>query len=301
MSLALARDGVLAYQPTLISGDPELTRAAVARIAELVSRGPGTGARILGAHLEGPFLAPECAGTHPRHRLRAPDPELLRMLLGAGPITMMTLAPELPGALELVRELSRGGVVVSLGHSAATAEEAAEAVSAGASVVTHLFNDMAPVSSGSPGLAGVALSDTRLRLQLIADGVHLADELLRLAFAAAPGRCSIVTDATSLSAGGEGQGMVGDVPITLGGGAARGPDGTLAGGASTLLDGLRRLQSISLGLPEALDAVTEGPARVLGRLDVGRLRQSRPANLLVLDDRMELQDVLVDGRSISNR
>jgi N-acetylglucosamine-6-phosphate deacetylase len=212
---------------------------------------------------------------------------------------MVTLAPELPGALELVGELCREGIVVSLGHSAATAEEAAQAVGAGASVVTHLFNAMAPVSSRSPGLVGLALSDPRLRIQVIADGTHVADELVRLAFVAARGRCSIVTDATSLAGWrGEGQPMLGDVPITLSGGVARRPDGNIAGGASTLLQGLRRLCSLSLDLPEALGAVTEGPARALGRLDVGHLRPGCPANILVLDDGLEVQEVLVSGRSI---
>jgi N-acetylglucosamine-6-phosphate deacetylase len=298
MGLALARDGVLAYQPTLITGDPVLVGEAAARVGEMARRGPGDGARIIGVHLEGPFLSPERPGTHPAEWLRAPDGPLLGTLLAMGPVTMVTLAPELPGAIELIEELCRRGVVVSLGHSAATAEQVSAAVGAGASVVTHLFNGMPSVSSRSPGLAGAALSDTRLRLQLIADGVHVADELVRLAFAAAPGRCSIVTDATSLAGRGEGQLMLGDVPITLKGGVARRPDGTIAGGASTLLHGLRQLCSLSVGLPEALKAVNEGPARILGRADVGYLRPGRPANLVVLDDRLELKEVLVNGRSI---
>jgi N-acetylglucosamine-6-phosphate deacetylase len=296
MGLALARDGVLAYQPTLITGDPEVVGAAVARIAELTTRPVGNGARVLGIHLEGPFLSPSRPGTHPLEWLRPPDAPLLRALIGRGPVTMVTLAPELPGAVELVEELCHSGIVVSLGHSAATAEQAGAAVRAGASVVTHLFNGMTPLSSRSPGLAGLALSDARLRVQIIADGEHVADELVRLAFAAAPGRCSIVTDATSLAGCGDCQLMLGNVPITLKGGVARGPDGTMAGGASTLLHGLRHLRALSVGLPEALDAVTEGPARVLGRPDVGHIRQGRPANLVVLDDRLELKEVMVNGR-----
>ena len=227
-----------------------------------------------------------------------PDAALLSALLAAGPVTMVTLAPELPGAIELIAELCRRGVVVSLGHSAATAEQVSAAVGAGASVVTHLFNGMASVSSRSPGLAGAALSDTRLRLQLIADGVHVADELVRLTFAAAPSRCSLVTDATSLAGRGDGELMLGDVPITLKGGVARRPDGTIAGGASTLLHGLRQLCSLSVDLPHALAAVTEGPARVLGRADFGYLRPGCPANLIVLDDRLELKEALISGRSI---
>ncbi|MGP8209593.1 MAG: N-acetylmuramic acid 6-phosphate etherase [Acidimicrobiales bacterium] len=298
MGLALARHGVLAYQPTLITGDPDLVVAASGRIGALARLHPGQGARVLGVHLEGPFLSPKRPGTHPLEWLRMPDGPLLRRLVGSGPVTMVTIAPELPGALDLVGELSRAGIVVSLGHSAATAEDAAHAVSAGASVVTHLFNGMTPVSSRSPGLPGLALSDPRVRVQVIADGVHVADELVRLAFAAAPGRCSIVTDATSLAGRADGQLMLGDVPITLSGGVARRPDGTIAGGASTLLSGLRHLCSLSVALPEALGAATQGPARVLGRADVGYLRPGGAANLVVLDDRLELRDVVVDGRSI---
>ena len=299
MGMALMGDGVLAYQPTLISDEPALTCAAAGRIAELVARGRGRGARILGVHLEGPFLAPDRAGVHPPGRLRRPDMELAKSLFTAGPVTMFTLAPELPGALELIRWLVDRGCVVSLGHSAATAGVSAAAIAAGASAVTHLYNAMPPVSARDPGLVGVALSDGRVHLQLIADGVHVADELVRLAFLAAPSRCSIVTDATSLAGQGDGQLTLGEVPIEVSGGVARGRDGTIAGGASTLLHGLRRLVSLSIDLPTALAAVTQRPARVIGRGDVGHLREGVEANLVVLDDNLELRDVLVEGRSVA--
>jgi len=154
MSLALARDGVLAYQPTLISGDPEVTAAAVACVTDVASRrplsGPSLGAFILGTHLEGPFLSSSRAGTHPVERLRQPDLGLARRLLAPGHVTMVTLAPELPEAIELTTWLTGRGIVVSLGHSAASAAQAAAAVDAGASVVTHLYNAMAPISARAP-------------------------------------------------------------------------------------------------------------------------------------------------------
>jgi N-acetylglucosamine-6-phosphate deacetylase len=208
---------------------------------------------------------------------------------------MVTLAPELPGAIELTTWLTGRGIVVSLGHSAATAAQAAAALDAGASVVTHLFNGMAPISARAPGLAGLALTDARARLQLISDGRHVADELIRLAFMAAPGRCSLVSDATSLSGGNEYGDMLGDVPITLVQGVARRADGTIAGGASTLLEGVRHLASLSLGLATALAAVTELPARVLGRHDVGHLHPGAAANLVVLDDNLALRQVVING------
>jgi N-acetylglucosamine-6-phosphate deacetylase len=312
---ALLQDGVLAYQPTLISGEPDQTLTSIRRIASLASRqAPDSGqhatytrrgadaqhgAYILGAHLEGPFLSAHRAGAHPVARLRPPDLELARWLLAAGPVSMVTLAPELPGALELVALLVERAIVVSMGHSAATAGEAAAAVAAGASTVTHLFNAMPSLSARVPGLAGLALTDDRVRIQLIADGKHVADELVRLAFAAAPGRCSIVTDATSLAGRGGTPQMLGEVPIAASEGVARRPDGTIAGGTATLLDGLRHLSSVSIGLAEALAAVTERPARVLGRRDVGHLREGSAANLVVLDDRLELCDVLIGGRPIT--
>jgi N-acetylglucosamine-6-phosphate deacetylase len=168
-------------------------------------------------------------------------------------------------------------------------------VDAGASVVTHLYNGMSPISARAPGLAGLALTDTRVRLQVIGDGGHVADELVRLAFMAAPGRCSLVSDSTSLSGGGKSQPVLGDVPIALVEGLARRADGTIAGGASTLLQALQRLASLSLGLPTALAAVTELPARVLGRDDIGHLRPGGPANVVVLDDGLALQQVIING------
>jgi N-acetylglucosamine-6-phosphate deacetylase len=304
MCAALARDGVLAYQPTLISGDPAVTAAATKRITEVARRRQGSlrsarlGARILGTHLEGPFLAPGRAGTHPVERLRRPDPELAEMLLSAGHVTMVTLAPELPGAVELIHQLRRRGVVVSLGHSAATAADAATAVRAGASVVTHLFNAMSPLAARAPGLAGFALSDQRVRVQLIADGGHVSDELVRLAFAAAGPRCSLVTDATSLSGGGDHQLLLGEVPISLSNGLARRPDGTIAGGASRLVDALHHLGALPLGPADALAAVTERPAQVLGRRDIGYLQPGGPADLVVLDDAFGLRDVLIGGQLV---
>ncbi len=216
-------------------------------------------------------------------------------------MTMVTLAPELPGAIELTTWLTGQGIVVSLGHSAASAAQAAAAVDAGASVVTHLFNGMAPISARAPGLAGLALTDRRVRVQLISDGGHVADELIRLAFMAAPGRCSLVSDATGLSGGGENARMLGDVPITLVQGVARRADGTIAGGASTLLEAVQRLASLSLGMATALAAVTELPARVLGRQDIGYLRPGGAANLVVLDDSLALRQVVINGLPAAGR
>lgn len=297
MGAALARDGVLAYQPTLITSDPDVQQAAIARIGALARRAASP-AHILGVHLEGPFLSPGRAGTHPVAGLRPPDEALAARLVAAGPVTMVTLAPELPGGLELVAHLVARGVRVALGHSAASAEVARLAADAGATAVTHLFNAMAPVTARAPGLVAAALVDRRLAVQLIADGVHVADDNLRLAFAAAPGRCSIVTDATSLAQAALSTRTLGEVAIAPEGGVARRADGTIAGGTTPLVAAVRHLVGIGIALEDALAAATERPARLLGRDDVGRLRLGAPADMVVLDGGLRLAQVLAGGRSL---
>lgn len=296
MSRALARDGVLAFQPTLISSDIAITRAAQ-HIAELARAHPD-GARVLGIHLEGPFLSPMRAGTHPLERLVGPDVELLRSLLDAGPVTMVTLAPELPGAISLIEECVRRSIAVSFGHSDANAAEALRGFDAGGSAVTHIFNAMAPISARSPGLAGAALADPRVTVQVIADGVHVADDLLRIILSSARGRWSLVSDATAASGLGDGKMLLGEVPVFAEGGVVRRGDGTIAGSGATLLDGVHHLAELGAPLGDVLAAVSERPGRLLGRDDVGRITIGSRADLVVLTDDLRLQDVLLEGRSL---
>jgi N-acetylglucosamine-6-phosphate deacetylase len=294
---ALLRDGVIAYQPTLITGDPALVCAALERIAALGDPG-ARGASVIGTHLEGPFLAPARAGTHPVQHLRPPSVELLDRMLAMGGVRMLTLAPELPGALELIEHCTRRGIVVALGHSDATAAEAARAFAAGATAVTHLFNAMAPLVARSPGLAGAALATSGIGIQLIADGVHVSDELVRIAFAAAPGRCGLVSDAMAAAALGDGDFVLGEVAVEVRGGVARRADGTLAGSTGRLRDGLVRLAALGIDRAVAIAAVTAAPARLLDVGPFGRLERGGPANVLVVDERLELQRVVAWGTEV---
>jgi N-acetylglucosamine-6-phosphate deacetylase len=298
LATALAHDGVLAYQPTLISSETAATMTAAGHIAELSTREPD-GARILGIHLEGPFLSPLRAGTHPVERLARPDLELLMSLFNAGPVTMVTLAPELPGALDLVAACHRRGIVVSFGHSDADASEARRGFEAGGQAVTHIFNAMSPISARAPGLAGAALADPSVTVQIIADRVHVADELLRVVLAAARGRWTLVSDATAASRLGDGDLLLGEVHVTAGQGVVRRPDGTLAGSAATLLDGVRSVVGIGAALGDVLAAASERPAALLGREDIGRIRLGARADLVVLGDDLEVREVLLEGRSLS--
>jgi N-acetylglucosamine-6-phosphate deacetylase len=289
---ALLATGVTAYLPTLVTASEEDLAAA---LREVPARAPGP--RILGVHLEGPFISPEHPGVHPVEHIRLPDLALADRLLDAGPVRSMTLAPELPGAVELTRHLLARRVVVSAGHSAATAQEAARAFDAGIRTVTHLFNAMAPFAHRAPGLAGAALARDDVVVQLIVDGSHLAPETVRLAWSAAAGRVALVTDAIAAAGHGDGSYTLGGSAIAVREGVARRADGTLAGTTLTMLDAVRNAVALGVRLADALAAASSVPSRVLGDPDLGVLRPGARADLVVLDDDLSLRTVLVAGRA----
>jgi N-acetylglucosamine-6-phosphate deacetylase len=289
---ALLESGVTAFQPTFITA-PEVD--LIAALAEIPA---AAGPRILGAHLEGPFLSADRLGAHPALARRDPDLALLGRLLEAGPVSQMTLAPELEGALELIDALQKRGVVVSCGHSNATAAEAALAFDRGVRTVTHLFNAMRPFSHRDPGLAGAALARDDVIVQLILDGHHLADETAAVVWKAAAGRVALVTDAMAATGVGEGSFHLGGVGVEVRDGVARrAEDGVLAGSVTTLLDGIRRLHALGAPLPEAVAAATSVPARIAGRVD-GTLRAGGNADIVILDDRLEIHAVFVGGKEL---
>src|SRR3954471_14290445 len=184
---ALLETGVTAYLPTLITSPEEQLLAALAEVPA-----NGERPRVLGAHLEGPFLSPARLGAHPAAARRDPDVALLDRLLAGGPVRAVTLAPELPGADALIERLLERGVTVSLGHSDASAAQARDAFDRGVRTVTHLFNAMRPLAHRDPGIVGAALAREDVVVQLIADGVHLAPETLQVVWRAAGGRVAVV-------------------------------------------------------------------------------------------------------------
>ncbi len=289
---ALLETGVTAFVPTLITA-PEET--LVAALAEIPANGEDTGARVLGAHLEGPFISRKRLGAHDAGAARAPDLALLRRLLDAGPVSQVTLAPELPGALALVDELVARGVTVSCGHSDATAAEAHLAFDRGAHTVTHLFNAMRRAVPRDPGIAMAALSRPDVAVQAIVDGHHLAKETVLVAWRAAAGRFALVTDAMAAARMGDGRFSLGASEVRAENGVVRQDDGTLAGSTLTMIDAVRNLHGLGVELEHTLAAASEVPARIAGRDDLGRLRVGAPADLVVLDDRLDVRRVLVDG------
>jgi N-acetylglucosamine-6-phosphate deacetylase len=253
------------------------------------------GPRIIGAHLEGPFLSVERAGVHDPATFRAPDLVLLERLLAAGPVTEMTLAPELPRALELVDALVARGVVVSAGHTNATAAQAHLAFDRGISTVTHLFNAMHRPSPRDPGIGFAALARPDVSVQLIVDGHHLAADTVRVAWAAASGRFALVTDAVAAAGSGDGKFLLGGQLLLAADGVVRGPGGQLAGSSLTMLAAVRNLHALGIPLEGALSAASIVPARIAGRPELGSIAPGSPADVVVLDDRLEIRQVLVDG------
>jgi N-acetylglucosamine-6-phosphate deacetylase len=289
---ALLETGVTAYLPTLITAPEERLVAALGEIAE-VGRGP----RILGAHVEGPFLSPRRLGTHPPSARRDPDLALLERLLAAGPVRLLTLAPELPGALDLVDLLVARGITVSAGHSDATAEEANVAFDRGVRTVTHLFNAMRPFTHRDPGVAGAALARPDVVVQIIIDGVHLAPDTVRLAWRAAAGRIALVTDAVAgAGVSGDGSYRLGDTPVEVRDGVVRRDDGVLAGSVLSMIDAVRNLHALGVPLEDALDAATSVPGRVIG-VETGRIEIGAPADIVVLSEELEIERVLVGGEA----
>jgi N-acetylglucosamine-6-phosphate deacetylase len=201
---------------------------------------------------------------------------------------MMTIAPELPGALALIERCRQRGIYVSLGHSAANAEEAAMGFEAGARAVTHIFNAMEPLSARSPGLAGAALARKDITVQFIGDGVHVANEMIAISFAAATDRCLLVSDAIAAAACDSSTVQLGDVAVHVRDGVARRDDGTIAGSIGTLRDSVARLVRLGVGRTNVLGAAVSRPARLLGVADSVSLVPGSPANFFVLNDAFEL-------------
>jgi N-acetylglucosamine-6-phosphate deacetylase len=287
---ALLECGVTSYQPTFITSPEEELTAALAEVPV-----NGAGPHVLGAHLEGPFISPQRLGTHPADARRDPDPALLERLLAAGPVKHMTLAPELPGALELVELLRERGVIVSFGHSDATAAEARHAFAHGVKTVTHIFNAMRPFAAREPGLAGAALVTSDVVVQVILDGVHLAEDTARLVWQAAGGRVALVTDAIAAAHAGDGAYTIAGVDFEVEDGVARNADQALAGSTVCMIDAVRNLVALGAPVEAALSAASALPAQIAGRPDLGTLAPGTVADVLVLDDGLEIHRVLVGG------
>jgi N-acetylglucosamine-6-phosphate deacetylase len=288
---ALLETGVTAYLPTLITSPEEQVLAAAREVpADDVAR-----PRVLGLHLEGPFLSPNRLGTHEASARRDPDLALLERLLDAGPVRLMTLAPELAGADALIDALLDRGVVVALGHTDAIAAQANAAFDRGARAVTHLFNAMRPFLHRDPGIVGAALARDDVFVSVILDGIHLAPETAKTVWNAARGRVALISDAIAAAPRNDGPSSLGELDLQVHEGAVRGPDGVLAGSVLTMIEAVRNLHELGAPLEEAVTAATTTPARILGDPELGRIDIGLPADVVVLNDRLEIERVLLSG------
>ena len=296
----LASTGVTAFLPTIITGsDPD---AAI----EVMRAGPASGYRgavPLGLHLEGPFLSAGARGTHPERSLRDPFVDDARRWAESGAVTMMTLAPELPGATEVAHTLRAAGVVAAAGHSLATYEQAADAAAAGFTHGTHLFNAMPPLHHRAPGLAGYLLTEPGLTAGVIADGVHLHPAMLALAWAAlGPDRLVLVTDAVAATGLGDGAHLLGPVAVSVEGAVTVGPDGQLAGSVLTLDRAIRNLVRFSgCRLDQAIVAASTVPARVIGDTTRGRVAAGARADLTIFDSDGDVAATIIGGQMVFHR
>ncbi|WP_085371049.1 N-acetylglucosamine-6-phosphate deacetylase [Leifsonia sp. NCR5] len=256
--------------------------------------------RILGSHLEGPFLDVGHKGAHDPSLLRQATPSDIELLLGAatGTLRQITLAPEQPGGLDAVRAFSDAGVAVAVGHTAADYAQTLAAFDAGASILTHAFNGMDGIHHRAPGPVAAATHTAGVTLEIVNDGVHIHPEVVRMTFASAPGRMALITDAMAAAGSSDGDYILGSLAVQVRDGVARlAEGGSIAGSTLTLDDALRRaVTEVGIPVEDAVLALTETPAAAVGRGgDLGRLAAGYAADAVLLDDDFRVLQVFTAG------
>ncbi|MGH3969228.1 MAG: N-acetylglucosamine-6-phosphate deacetylase, partial [Mycobacterium sp.] len=293
------RHGTTTTLASLVSASPAELLAAVRALAEETLAGT-----VAGIHLEGPWLSAARCGAHDHEQLRDPDSAEIDTLLRAGgdTIRMVTLAPERAGSEDAIRRLVDAGTVVAIGHTDADYRQTQQAIALGATVGTHLFNAMPPLHHREPGPVLALLRDPRVTVELIADGVHLHSALLDAAISTArPARVALVTDAVAAAGLGDGRSRLGNVDIDVSDGVARVRGTSTIAGSTATMDRLFRTVAgrgpdPDSGLAAAVQMTSTTPAAALGLGDVGRLRPGLRANLVVLDQDLQVTRVMADGQ-----
>lgn len=288
-------NGTTTLMASLVSASPAALLGQIRSLTDLVDDGT-----VYGIHLEGPWISPAHCGAHDQDVLRPPAPGEIASVLeaGAGRIAMVTLAPELPGGIEAVRQFVQAGVVVAIGHTDASNTVTHAAIDAGATVATHLFNAMPPMLHRDPGPAAALLADGRVTIEVIADLLHLDADILTLALnAAGPGRVALVSDAMAAAGGEDGEYRLGSLAVTVRDGIARlAGTNTLAGSTLTVLDAVRHVVAgAGWPLSAALVSASATPARALGATDRGQLASGARADLVLLDSALALRGVMRAG------
>lgn len=290
------RHGTTTLLASTVTDDMDFLVKQAGLLSELAEQG-----ELAGIHFEGPFISPCRKGAHSEELLRDPDPEEVRRLIDAGRgwTRMVTLAAELPGGIDSVRLLAAHGVIAAVGHTDATYEQTVQAIDAGATVATHLFNAMPPLGHRSPGPVAALLGDERVTVELINDGTHLHPAALELAFRhAGAGRVAFITDAMDAAGTGDGRYMLGPLEVEVSDGVARlVRGGSIAGSTLTLDRAFKRAVTVDrLPVPDVVAALSANPARLLGLADrVGSLEPGKDADLVLLDADFDVKGVMRQG------
>jgi N-acetylglucosamine-6-phosphate deacetylase len=288
--------GTTTLVASTVTDDMDLLVRQAGLLSELAEQG-----EIAGIHFEGPFISPCRKGAHSEALLRDPDPAEVRKLIDAarGRASMVTLATELPGGIDSVRLLAEHGVIAAVGHTDATYEQTVEAIDAGATVATHLFNAMPALNHRAPGPIAALLEDERVTVELINDGTHLHPAALELAFhRAGASRVAFITDAMDAAGIGDGRYMLGPLEVEVSEGVARLVEGgSIAGSTLTLDRAFKRAVTVDrLSVQDAVTALSVNPARLLGLSDrIGSLEPGKDADLVLLDADFDLKGVMRRG------
>jgi N-acetylglucosamine-6-phosphate deacetylase len=303
---SLAKHGVSSYFPTTVAAPVEATLAALSRLADAIETSDKETygqlrARPVGIHLEGPFISHSRRGVHPAENLIPPSLQIFERFWEAsrGNIRVMTIAPELQGALELIANAVARGVCVSLGHSDATLETTRAAVDAGARHATHVFNAMRPLTQRDPGIVGEALTNPRVSVEIIADGIHLDPSIVKLIVTAkGQNNVILVTDGTAATGMPDGRYHLGTFEFDVKDGKCL-SEGKLAGSTLTMDRAVRNvIEFAGYDLQQALALATLNPGRVMGSLNKGTLRVGGAADIVVLSPTGEVRKAIVGGRGI---
>ncbi|WNQ11224.1 N-acetylglucosamine-6-phosphate deacetylase [Paenibacillus aurantius] len=302
VSRVCARTGCTSFLATSVSSTLEDLLEMIASVSRSVGREPG--ARIAGMHIEGPYLNVKRKGMQNERFLRHPDQEeMTRILEAAGSlIRMVTLAPEIPGGLEMIAFLKDRDIVAAAAHSDATYEQAKEAFRCGVSHITHCFNGMRPIHHRDPGMVVAAFEEKQVSVQAIVDDVHLHPAIVRLMYREkGPAGMVLITDALQAMGMGDGTYRFGGHDVTVAEGVATLADGTLASSTVTMNEALAKAVHAGIPLADAVTMATRTPADVLGLPAKGRIAPGADADLVLLDDGFEVLWTMVEGEKVYER
>jgi N-acetylglucosamine-6-phosphate deacetylase len=298
----LSRHGTTSFVATTVTASPDDTCRSVEGIARYITQQFETlqpKAEVLGVHYEGPFINKARRGVHPAEWVQLPSAELLQRLVqaAAGKARILTIAPELLGAIPCIHAARDAGIVVAMGHTDATYEQARAGIVHGARHAVHVYNAMRPFSHRDSGVIGAVLTSPEVTAELIADGIHVEEAAMRLLLQAKGAGCVIlISDGLSATGMPDGKYMLGNFEVTVSGGVCRNAEGKLAGSTLTLDRALRNVVALGIALPDAVRMLTTNPAKLLGiEFKKGALRTGADADIVLLDENLQLTNVWTRG------